>query len=166
MQSTIRYLANPEGKRYPILSDDISANKLAQLPAIKGKIGKTGILELLRGSKQSVKGWQLIEDRKPDRANKVGVEYCGTGKMRQRAPMKIYIRPSSERGISDRVKGDFRKFLVACYSQASKSESGMVEYGTIGAELGGWTRNMVSVYANRARKLGYITTERHSNPVR
>ena len=130
--TTIRYLANAEGKRFPLMSDDMSANKIAAMPQVKGKIGKTGILELLRGQKASVKGWQIIEDKKPDRANKVGVEYCGTGKMRQRQPMKIYVRPNNERGLSDRVKGDFRRFLVACYSQASKSESGMVEYGSIG----------------------------------
>lgn len=74
----IKYLTN-NSKRIPIIGEQ-SANKIAQLPAVKGNIGKTGILELLRGEKQSVKGWQVIEDRAPDRANKVGVEYIGTGK--------------------------------------------------------------------------------------
>lgn len=86
---TIKFLAN-SNKRIPIIGglagEALSANKIAQLPQVKGQIGKTGILELLRGEKKQVKGFSIIEDRAPDRANKIGVEYIGTGKLRQRRP--------------------------------------------------------------------------------
>jgi len=156
----IKYICN-NSKRIPLMGDNISANKIAQLPSVKGQIGKTGILELLRGTKQDVKGWKVIEDRAPDRANKIGVEFVGSGKIRQRKPMAIYVKPCKDKGLTGRESGDFKRFLLAVYRGANNNPAG-VEYGTLAGELEGWSRNIVSVYANRARALGYVTTSRES----
>lgn len=164
MKTTIKYIANAD-KRIPLLAET-SANKLAQLPALKGHIGKTGILELLRGTKKSVKGFEIIEAPAPDRANKLGVEYQGTGKIRQRKPMKIYVKPVTGRGMSERMHGDFALFLTSVYQACHNNKTGMIEYSTLQAEsLPSWSRNMISVYANRARSLGFVETIRESNKV-
>lgn len=155
----IHYLTN-NSKRIPLMGENMSANKIAQLPQVKGQIGKTGILELLRGEKQQVKGFSIVEDRAPDRANKLGVEYIGTGKLRQRQPMRIYVRPCHDRGMSDRLSGDFAKFLNVVYHRCQGGN--MVEYNEIAQELPGWSRNMVAIYAARAKTLGYVTTVRES----
>jgi len=155
----IKYMVN-DSKRVPLLGEQ-SANKLARLPQLKGSIGKTGILELLRGDKKNVKGWQVIEDRAPDRANKIGVEFVGSGKIRQRKPMQIYVRPCKDKGLTGREGGDFKRFLLAVYKGANNNPAG-VEYNALASELEGWSRNIVSVYANRARALGYVTTSRES----
>ena len=158
---TIKYICN-NSKRIPIMGENMSANKIAQLPQVKGQIGKTGILELLRGDKKNVKGFSIVEDRAPDRANKLGVEYIGTGRLRQRKPMRIYIKPCPGRGMSDRCTGDFRAFLTACYALSKTSYNNMVEYNEVGKVLEGWSRNMVAIYAARAKTLGYVTTVRES----
>lgn len=156
---TIKYICN-NSKRIPLIGENMSANKIAELPQVKGQIGKTGILELLRGDKQQVKGWQIVEDRMPNRANKMGVEFIGTGKLRQRKPMRIYVRPCEGRGMSDRVSGDFAKFLMVVYHRCQGGN--MVEYNEIAQDLPGWTRNIVAIYAARAKTLGYVTTVRES----
>lgn len=147
-------------KRIPIMGENLSANKIAEMPQVKGQIGKTGILELLRGEKSSVKGWRIVEDRMPNRANKMGVEFIGTGKLRKRQPMKIYVKVCHARGMSDRVSGDFAKFLTVVYHRCQ--DENMVEYNEIAQDLPGWSRNMVAIYAARAKTLGYVTTVRES----
>lgn len=150
---TIKYLAS-NNKRIPLIGENMSANKIAALPQVKGQIGKTGILELLRGEKQQVKGWSIVEDRMPNRANKMGVEFIGTGRLRRRQPMKIYIKPCPGRGMSERVSGDFAKFLTSVYHRCQNGR--MAEYDEIAEDLPGWSRNMVAIYAARAKTLGYI----------
>ena len=160
----IKYLAS-NNKRIPLMGDDLSANKIAQLPAVKGQIGKTGILELLRGEKKQVKGFSIVEDRAPDRANKIGVEYIGTGKIRQRKPMAIYVKPCKDKGLTGREGGDFKRFLLTVYKGANKNPAG-VEYGALAGELEGWSRNIVAVYSARAKALGYVTTSRESGKLK
>jgi len=129
----IKYICN-NSKRIPLMGDNISANKIAALPQVKGQIGKTGILELLRGDKKQVKGWQVIEDRAPDRANKIGVEFVGSGKIRQRKPMKIYVKPCKDKGLTGRESGDFKRFLLAVYKGANNNPTG-VEYNALASEF-------------------------------
>lgn len=166
--SMIKYIVN-KNKRIPLMgvgnsAEPLSANKIAALPQVKGQIGKTGILELLRGEKKQVKGFSIVEDRAPDRANKLGVEYIGTGKHRQRKPMRIFIRPCHDKGLTGRESGDFAKFLTSVYHAAHASPSGMVEYDDL-PELDGWSRNIRSVYAARAKGLGYVTIHRESGKI-
>ena len=160
----MRIIITPNNQKI-VVNENASAGTLAKHSALAGNIGKTSILEMLRGQRSEAKGYKIIECERPKVANKIGVETVGTGKMRQRQPMKIYIKPLADRGLTDRVKGDFRRFLVACYHHVNASESGSVEYGKVGAALGGWSRSMVSVYAARARTLGYIDTIRESGKI-
>lgn len=162
MKNQIKYIVNAQSNvRIPLIDSALSANKIAELPQVKGKVGKTGILELLRGQKSNVKGFEIVEAPAPDRANKCGVEYCGTGKLRKRKPMQIYVSPCKGRGLSDRLHGDFAKYLTAVYHVAHK-QGGKAEYNDIREALPGWSRDIVAIYSARAKKLGYITTTRES----
>lgn len=158
--SMIKYIVN-QNKRIPLMGEQLSANKIAALPQVKGQIGKTGILELLRGEKKQVKGFSIVEDRAPDRANKVGVEYVGSGKLRKRQPMRIYVKPCHDKGLTGRESGDFAKFLTSVYKRCNNAPCG-VEYSELGQDLPGWSRNIIAVYAARAKSLGYVTTSRES----
>ncbi len=157
----MRILTAPNGKKI-VIQDNDSANALAKHPVINGNIGKTSILVLMRGQKAEAKGFRIVEIEKPYIANKLGIESIGTGKLRQRKPMTIYIKPNPSRGLTEGMqKSDFADFLTTVYKQA-KRDNGQVEYSALASILG-WSRNMVSVYSARAKNLGFIDIERHSN---
>lgn len=160
----MKYLVNPANRRFAIPAD-VSANKLATTIGIQGNIGKTAILELMRGVKVESKGWRIIEaSEMPKRANKSNFEYVGTSSIRKRKPMLIHIVPKYDVGLTGYHSGDMLKFLELVYKQAKASEQGKIEYSEVGKALG-WSRNIVSVYAAAARDKGFIEIERQSNKV-
>ena len=157
----MQVIITPNSKKIAIM-ENTSAHSLAKHPALAGNIGKTSILEMLRGKRSEAKGFKIVEVEKPKIANKLAVESVGTGKMRQRKPMQIYVKPTIERGISSSMKdSDFKTFLQSVYSVA-KSDANGVEYSRLADSLG-WSRNMIAIYSARAQKLGYVETERQSN---
>lgn len=159
----MQIIINPQGKKIPIASGATGA-ALAKLPTFKGQIGKTSLSELVTGKRKESKGFRIVECEAPKIANKLGVETVGTGKLRQRKPMKIYIKPLHGRGLNERSEGtDFRQFLTAVY-HAAKAQGGRVEYSAIAENLG-WSRNMVAIYSARAKRLGFVDTMRESNCV-
>ena len=160
----MQVIITPNSKKIAIM-ENTSAGALAKHPALSGNIGKTSILEMLRGKRKEAKGYKIVEVEKPKIANKLAVESVGTGKQRQRKPMMVYVKPTNERGISPCMKdSDFKTFLQSVYSGA-KSDANGVEYSKLADSLG-WSRNMIAIYSARAQKLGYVQTERQSNFVR
>lgn len=159
----MRIIINPQGKR-AALPDNATTSTILKMPIVNNAIGKTCLRELLTGKRKESKGFRVADIPKPYIANKIGVESIGTGRLRQRKPMLIYVSPCKGRGISERMEGsDFATFLTAIY-RACKTSGKPVEYNQLAHELG-WSRNMISVYAARARKLEFINVTRQSNPV-
>lgn len=159
----MQIIINPQGKKIPVASG-MTGSQLAKHPALAGSIGKTSLSELITGKRKEAKGFKVVEIEKPLIANKLGVESVGTGKIRTRKPMKIYVSPLNSRGLNDRMENtDFGMFLKNVYT-STKAHAGKVEYNQLAESLG-WSRNMIAIYAARARKLGFVDVERESNCV-
>jgi len=142
----------------------MTAYAASKLDGVQGNIGKTSISCLLDGSKASVNGWSVTQQAEEppqgfNRANKAGVEYCGTGKLRQRNPMKITCK-LTQAGETYRVKAskDFARFLNVVATSPNS------EYNNIAESLG-WSRDYVAVYAARAKSKGLIETTKQSGAI-
>ena len=159
----MQIIINPQGKKIPVASG-MTGSQLAKHPALAGAIGKTSLSELITGKRKEAKGFRVMDVPAPLIANKLAVESVGTGKLRTRKPMKIFVSPLNSRGLNDRMENtDFGMFLKNVYTSA-KAQGGKVEYNQLAESLG-WSRNMISVYSARARKLGFVKVERESNCV-
>ena len=159
----MQIIINPQGKKIPVASG-MTGSQIAKHPALAGTIGKTSLSELITGKRKEAKGFKVVEIETPLIANKCGIETVGTGKLRTRKPMRIYVSPLNSRGLNDRMENtDFGMFLKSVYTSA-KAQGGKVEYNQLAEGLG-WSRNMVAIYSARARKLGFVKVERESNCV-
>lgn len=165
MQTIIK---SPAGIAFNITGK--SASTIAAMDGIKGSIGKTSILEMLRDHSIIRKGWIVSEyDDTPvpaipsvvdgiKRANKLGIPRAKAGK-RERKPMLIYYTPGDH--LDDylsRSSGDTRKML----SIVSRNPG--IEAGELANKLN-WSRDQVLMTVARFVTQGYVTKAKESNRV-
>lgn len=165
MQTTIK---SPAGVVFNITGKN--ASSIAAMDGIKGLIGKTSILEMLRDHSISRKGWIVSEyDDKPvpavpsvvdgiKRANKLGIPRAKAGK-RERKPMLIYYTPGDH--LDDyltRSSGDTRRMLSIV------SHNPGIEAGELADKLQ-WSRDQVLMTVARFVTQGYIAKTKQSNRI-
>ena len=170
-----------------------SANKLAQLPGLAGNIGKTMILELLRGERQEAKGFQLVEQAlnthptakaHPQGKRAAGLQgsregYRARETSRRRLPNIIHVYFTEEGLQRWKYTGnDFYRFLEALHTAGGEKLKEIqtpdgrqfafgsgVEYSELCQRLG-WDRNLISIYCGRAKNHGLIVTTKQSNKIK
>ncbi len=168
----ITVLKNSAGTSFNIT--DMTANKAAAIEGVKGNIGKTSILDLMRGTKANVQGWSIATvEEKPQaaqtiegvkRANKLGVEFSGRNLKRERNPMVIHcVKTEQGKQYVPKAGSDFAKFLNQLPVKKSEKHTGP-EYNDI-AHAVGWSRDTVAIYASRAAKLGLVSITKESGAI-
>lgn len=160
------FFINSDGFKFDITG--VSAGKIANTEGIKGFIGKTSILEMLRDHSISRKGWTIREEEeKPAQeeqahiehipaANKLGIKAPTKG-LRNRKPAIIKYYPT-DKLESSYHSGDFGKYLAEI-----KNKPG-IEASELASKLG-WSRNLVMILAARAKSCGLIHQQKESQAI-
>ena len=157
------FLISRTGWKFDITN--MSAGKVAEANEIKGHLGKTSILEMLRDHSISRKGWTIREgEEKPAQveqvhiehvpaANKLGIKPPTKG-LRNRKPAIIKYYPT-DKLESSYHSGDFGKYLAAI-----KNKPG-IEASELANQLG-WSRDQITQMAGKFRQLGLIHQQKES----
>lgn len=146
------FLINADGIKFDITN--LSAGKIADMEGVKGNIGKTSILEMLRSRSIIRKGWSIIEEEeKPAREAKPDE----MKRLRNRKPSIIRYYPT-DKLIRGHHTGDFGKYV-----NEIKKKPG-IEASELAAKMG-WERKLVTIIAARARREGLICQQQESQAI-
>ena len=146
------YIINADGIRLDITG--LSAGKIADMEGVKGNIGKTSILEMLRSRSITRKGWSVIEEEeKPvEEARPDGMK-----RLRNRKPSIIRYYPT-DKLLQGHHTGDFGKYV-----NEIKKKPG-IEASELAAKMS-WERKLVTIIAARARREGLICQQVESQAI-
>ena len=146
------YIINADGIRFDITG--LSAGKIAGIEGIKGNIGKTSILEMLRDHSIIRKGWSISEEEeKPAEEAKPD----GMKRLRNRKPSIIRYYPT-DKLIQGHHTGDFGRYVTEI-----KKKPG-IEASELASKMG-WARKLVTIISARARREGLICQQQESQAI-
>lgn len=147
------YIINADGIKFDITN--LSAGKIADIECIKGHIGKTSILEMLRDHSIIRKGWSISEEEeKPAKEARPD----GMKLLRNRKPSIIRYYPT-DKLLQSHHTGDFGKYV-----NEIKKKPG-IEASSLAAKMG-WERKLVTIIAARARREGLICQQVESQAIK
>ena len=146
------YIINADGIRFDITG--LSAGKIADMGGVKGNIGKTSILEMLRDHSIARKGWSIIEEEeKPaEEARPAGMK-----RLRNRKPSIIRYYPT-DKLMQSYHTGDFGKYVAEIKKKPGIEASEL-------AAIMRWERKLVTIIAARARREGLICQQQESQAI-
>ena len=146
------FLINADGIRFDITG--LSSGKIAEMTGVKGNIGKTSILEMLRDHSIIRKGWSISEEEeKPaEEAKPDGMKLS-----RNRKPSIIRYYPTDKLMRSYHT-GDFGKYVTEINRKPG------IEASELAAKMG-WPRKLVTIIAARARREGLICQQVESQAI-
>ena len=147
------YIINADGIRFDITG--LSAGKIADTEGVKGNIGKTSILEMLRDHSITRKGWSIIEEEEEKPAEEAKPD--GMKLSRNRKPSIIRYYPT-DKLIHAHHTGDFGRYV----SEIKKKPG--IEATELAAKMG-WPRKLVTIIAARARREGLICQQVESQAI-
>lgn len=140
------YITDANGIKFDITN--LSAGKIANMEGVKGNIGKTSILEMLRDHSIARKGWSIIEEvEKPEVVKR----------LRNRKPSIIRYYPT-DKLMQSHHTGDFGKYVAEI-----KKKPG-IEASELAGRMG-WERKLVTIIAARARREGLICQQQESQAI-